>query len=249
MTLLQSLILVAAGAAAGFINALAGGGSAITIPILTEMVGINTANGTNRIAIFLANLTAIAGYQKGEAVPWRRLGVLVIPTVTGAAAGAWLSTVTPPDLLRMVFAGVLLLVATSVLLRPSRWLEDRDAALREPWRSLVFLGIGFYGGFVQAGVGFVLLGGLVLGAGMNLVKGNAAKVVLIAAYSPIAIVLFANAAQIDVAAGAVLAAGQMSGAWAGSRLAVLKGAAWIRWILVVAAVAAAARLVFAQTGA
>ncbi|MCJ7780485.1 MAG: sulfite exporter TauE/SafE family protein, partial [Acidimicrobiia bacterium] len=60
MTLVEALILVAAGAAAGFINALAGGGSAITIPILTEMVGINTANGTNRIAIFLANLTAIA---------------------------------------------------------------------------------------------------------------------------------------------------------------------------------------------
>lgn len=245
MTLVEALILVAAGAAAGFINALAGGGSAITIPILTEMVGINTANGTNRIAIFLANLTAIAGYQKGEAVPWRRLSVLLIPTVIGAAAGAWLSTVTPPDVLRMVFAGVLLLVAASVVLRPSRWLNEREAVLHEPWRSLVFFGIGFYGGFVQAGVGFLLLAGLVLGAGMNLVNGNAAKVVLIAAYSPIAILLFARASQIDIAVGVVLAAGQMSGAWAGSRLAVLKGAAWIRWILVAAAVVAAARLAFA----
>ncbi len=245
MTLVEALILVAAGAAAGFINALAGGGSAITIPILTEMVGINTANGTNRIAIFLANLTAIAGYQKGEAVPWRRLSVLLIPTVIGAAAGAWLSTVTPPDVLRMVFAGVLLLVAASVVLRPSRWLDEREAVLHEPWRSLVFFGIGFYGGFVQAGVGFLLLAGLVLGAGMNLVNGNAAKVVLIAAYSPIAILLFARASQVDIAVGVVLAAGQMSGAWAGSRLAVLKGAAWIRWILVAAAVVAAARLAFA----
>ncbi|MGB5656050.1 MAG: TSUP family transporter, partial [Acidimicrobiia bacterium] len=77
MTLLEGLVLIAAGAAAGFVNALAGGGSAITIPILTEMVGIVTANGTNRIAILLANLTAIAGYQKGEAIPWRRVGVLI----------------------------------------------------------------------------------------------------------------------------------------------------------------------------
>lgn len=245
MTLVEGLILVVAGAAAGFINALAGGGSAITIPVLTELVGINTANGTNRIAIFLANLTAIAGYQKGDAVPWRRLSVLLIPTVIGAAAGAWLSTVTPPDVLRLIFAGVLLLVAGSVVLRPSRWLGDREAALHEPWRSLVFLGIGFYGGFVQAGVGFLLLAGLVLGAGMNLVNGNAAKVVLVAAYSPIAILLFANAAQVDIVVGGVLAAGQMSGAWAGSRLGVLKGAAWIRWVLVAAAVVAAARLAFA----
>lgn len=244
MTLLEGIVLIAAGAAAGFINALAGGGSAITIPILTEMVGINTANGTNRVAILLANLTAIAGYQKGEAVPWRRVSVLLLPTVIGAAAGAWLSTVTPPDVLRMVFAAVLLLVAASVVVRPSRWLEDREAALHEPWRSIVFFGIGFYGGFVQAGVGFILLAGLVLGAGMNLVNGNAAKVVLVAAYSPIAILLFARASQVDLAIGAVLAVGQMSGAWAGSRLAVLKGAAWIRWVLVAAALVAAARLAF-----
>ena len=244
MTPLEGIVLIAAGAGAGFINALAGGGSAITVPVLTELGGINTANGTNRIAILLANLTAIAGYQKGEAVPWRRVSVLLIPTVIGAAAGAWLSTVTPPDVLRMVFAGVLLLVAASVLIRPSRWLEDREAVLHEPWRSIVFVGIGFYGGFVQAGVGFILLAGLVLGAGMNLVNGNAAKVVLIAAYSPIAIVLFARASQVDLAIGAVLAIGQMSGAWAGSRLAVLKGASWIRWVLVAAALVAAARLAF-----
>ena len=244
MTLLEGIVLIAAGAAAGFINALAGGGSAITIPILTEMVGINTANGTNRVAILLANLTAIAGYQKGEAVPWRRVSVLLLPTVIGAAAGAWLSTITPPDVLRMVFAAVLLLVAASVVVRPSRWLEDREAVLHEPWRSIVFFGIGFYGGFVQAGVGFILLAGLVLGAGMNLVNGNAAKVVLVAAYSPIAILLFARASQVDLAIGAVLAVGQMSGAWAGSRLAVLKGAAWIRWVLVAAALVAAARLAF-----
>ena len=244
MTLLEGLVLIMGGAAAGFINALAGGGSAITIPIVTEMVGINTANGTNRIAILLANLTAIAGYQKGEAVPWRRVSVLIVPTVLGAAIGAWLSTVTPPDVLRLVFAGVLLLVAASVMLRPSRWLEEREAVLHEPWRSIIFFGIGFYGGFVQAGVGFLLLAGLVLGAGMNLVNGNAAKVVLVAAYSPIAILLFARASQVDLAVGAVLAIGQMSGAWAGSRLAVLKGAAWIRWVLVFAALVAAARLAF-----
>jgi hypothetical protein len=242
VTPLEAVVLVLGGAAAGFINALAGGGSAITIPILTEMVGISTANGTNRIAILLANLTAMAGYQKGEAIPWRRVSVLIIPTVVGAGVGAWLSTVTPPDVLRKVFAAVLLVVAASVLLRPSRWLQEREAVLREPWRSVVFFGIGFYGGFVQAGVGFFLLAGLVLGAGMNLVNGNAAKVVLIAAYSPIAILLFASASQVDLAVGAVLAVGQMSGAWVGSRLGVLKGAAWIRWVLVVAALIAAARL-------
>ena len=242
MTPLEGVILALGGAAAGFINTLAGGGSAITIPILTEMVGINTANGTNRIAILLANLSALAGFQRGKVVPWQRVVPLIIPTVIGAAGGAWVATITSGDVMRKVFAVVLLLVAASVLFRPSRWIEERDVALHEPWRSLAFLAIGFYGGFVQAGVGFLLLAGLVLGGGLNLVNGNAAKVVLIAAYTPVALLFFARAAQVDLAVGAVLSVGQITGAWVAAQLAITKGAGWVRWVLVVAAVIAAVRL-------
>lgn len=242
MSVLDAIILVLGGGAAGFINTLAGGGSAITIPILNEMVGISTANGTNRIAILAANLSAVAGFQKGKAVPWQRVVPLLPPTVVGAAFGAWVASRTDPAILRQVFAIVLLLVAASVVARPSRWVEERDAALTEPWRSLAFLAIGFYGGFVQAGVGFLLLAGLVLGGGLTLVNGNAAKVVLVSAYTPVALLLFARAAQVDWGVGAVLAVGQMTGAWIAARLAVTKGAAWIRWVLVAAAIVAAVRL-------
>ena len=242
MSPLDAVILIFAGLAAGFINTLAGGGSAITIPILNELVGISTANGTNRIAILAANLSAIVGFQRGKAVPWSRVLPLLPPTVGGAALGAWAASATDPDVLRRVFAAVLLLVALSVVARPSRWVEERDAALHEPWRSLVFLGVGFYGGFVQAGVGFLLLAGLVLGGGLTLVNGNAAKVVLISAYTPVALLLFARAAQVDWTVGLVLAIGQMAGAWIAAHLAVRKGASWIRWVLVAAAVVAAIRL-------
>jgi len=245
MSALDAVVLILGGAAAGFINTLAGGGSAITIPILTEMVGISVANGTNRIAILLANLAAVAGFQKEGVVPWRSVVPLIVPAVLGAAAGAWVATVTAPGVMRKVFALVLVLVAASVLLRPSRWLEERDAVLHEPWRSAVFFAIGFYGGFVQAGVGFLLLAGLVLGGGLNLVNGNAAKAALIACYMPVALLLFARASQVDWAVGAVLALGQMSGALIATRFAVVKGAGWVRWVLVFAAVLAAIRLALA----
>ena len=241
---LEILLLAGGGLAAGFINTLAGGGSAITIPILTEIVGISTANGTNRIAILAANLAAVAGFQRGNAVPWSRVVGLLPPTLLGAALGAWMATGIDEGVLRRVFAVVLLLVAGSVLARPSRWIEEREVRLDQPWRTLVFLAIGFYGGFVQAGVGFLLLAGLVLGGGLDLVKGNAAKVVLVAAYTPVAIVFFASAAQIDLAVGVVLAAGQMSGAWIAAHLALRRGADWVRWVLVAAAVVAAIRLAF-----
>ena len=240
----EAVILIAAGFAAGFINTLAGGGSAITIPILTEIVGVNVANGTNRIAILVANIGAIAGFQRGRAIPWERMPRLVTPAVIGAVMGAWVATGVSAGAMRRVFASVILLIAISAIYRPSRWLENRQQSLREPWSSLVFLAIGFYGGFVQAGVGLLLLTGLVFGGGLDLVKGNAAKVVIVAAYTPVALLIFASAAQVDVAVGAVLATGQVGGAYTASRLAVSKGAGWVRWVLVVAAVAAAVRLGF-----
>lgn len=241
MTSLDIVLLVFGGLAAGFINALAGGGSAITIPILTEIVGVSVANGTNRIAILLANASALTRFQRGGVVPWGRVTALILPTIIGAGLGAWVATQIPGDVMKRVFAVVLVLVAASVLLRPSRWVEGHEREIAEPWRSLLFFGIGFYGGSVQAGVGFLLLIGLVLGSGMDLVRGNAAKVVLILAYTPVALVLFASAAQVDLQVGLVLSAGQMAGAWIGARFAVLKGSAWVRWILVVAAIVAALR--------
>jgi len=136
----------------------------------------------------------------------------------------------------------LILVAASVLIRPARWVEGRERQVAEPLRSIGFLAIGFYGGFVQAGVGFLLLAALVLGGGLDLVRGNAAKVVLVLAYTPIALFLFARAGQVDLRVGLVLSIGQMTGAWVAARLAVRKGASWVRWILIVAAVIAAARM-------
>ncbi len=109
----------------------------------------------------------------------------------------------------------------------------------------MFFLIGVYGGFVQVGVGFFLLAALVLGGGFNLVTGNAAKVILIASYTILALVVFAGAAQVDLGLGLVLAAGNSTGALISSRLALSRGAGWVRWILVVAAIAAALRMFLA----
>lgn len=242
MTPLEAGIVVAGGLASGFINTLAGGGSAITLPILTELIGPNAANGTNRVAIQLANLAALGRFARGKAVPWAAVVPLLPAAVIGAGLGAWTATQLSPGATRRVFAFVLIFVAASVLLRPSRWVEERDAALTMPWRQVVFFAIGFYGGFVQAGVGFLLLAGLVLGSGIELVRANGAKVLLIATYTPIALVLFATASQVDLAVGIVLSLGQVSGAWIAAHLALEKGAGWVRWILIVAAVVAAGRM-------
>ena len=87
-----------------------------------------------------------------------------------------------------------------------------------------------------------MLAGLVLGGGFGLVKGNAAKVTLILLYTPLVVILFASADQVDLAVGLVLGLGNMTGAWIASSLAIKKGAGWIRWVLILAAIAAALRM-------
>lgn len=245
MTPGQALILYIAGVAAGFVNTVAGGGSAITVPILVEMVGATIANGTNRVAVLLANITAGASFAKGGAVDWRGVARLLPSIVVGAGIGALLAANTPAASMRTVFGLVLLVVAGSVLVKPSRWLTETEERLTGPSRHVVFFLIGVYGGFVQVGVGFFLLAGLVLGGGFNLVTGNAAKVMLIAGYTSLALVIFAGAAQVDLGLGLVLAAGNATGALVSSRLALSRGAGWVRWLLIVAAVAAALRMFLA----
>ena len=120
----------------------------------------------------------------------------------------------------------------------------RPRVSRPLQRSAVFLLIGFYGGFIQIGVGILLLAGLVLGSGFDLLRGNGVKVALIAIYSFVTLPLYFLAGHVDLILGLVLAVSYSSGAYSAAKLAVRKGAAWARWVLVTAAVGAAIRMMF-----
>lgn len=231
------------GIAAGFLNTVAGGGSVIAIPILAGIVGPTVANGTLRISILLQGIAGVAGFQRGGAMPWRAVLPLIAPTTAGAIGGAWVATQVSAGFMRTAFAIAVMLVALTVLVGPSRWVGTSEPRLHEPWRSLAFTAIGFYGGFLQAGVGFPLLLALVPGLGLGLVRGNAAKTLLVLIHTPFVLLLFARAAQVDWYAGLVLGVGSMVGALAASLLAVREGAArWIRWVVVLAALGAATQM-------
>jgi uncharacterized membrane protein YfcA len=246
MTVEIALLLIGGGVVAGFVNTVAGGGSVVTLPILIEGIPLpaDVANGTNRVAILLQNIVGVARFSKGGAVPWRALLPLLPPVLIGALGGALCATRVNAEAMKRVFAFVIVLVALSAVIKPKRWLGGTEARLGEPWRFLAFVGIGFYGGFVQAGVGFLLLAGLVLGGGMDLVKGNAAKVAIVLVYTVFTLAAFLWHGQVNVVAGAVLGVGNMTGAWIAARLALTRGAGWIRWVLLIAAIGAAAKMLF-----
>ncbi|MDR9450500.1 MAG: sulfite exporter TauE/SafE family protein, partial [Acidimicrobiia bacterium] len=121
MSLGTVLLLLGGGVVAGFVNTVAGGGSVVTIPILVEIVGASVANGTNRIAILMQNLVGVARFQRGGAIQWSEVWPLAPPVVLGALGGAYVATTIPSETMRRVFAFVVVMVALSVLIKPSRW--------------------------------------------------------------------------------------------------------------------------------
>lgn len=234
-----------AGFATAFINVMAGGGSAVSLMVLLPLLGPVEANATNRVAILFANILGTSNFARKKLVPWRMSSGLIIPALIGTGAGAWVATEVSPETIRTAFGVVLIGVALSVLLKPSAWLSEQVEPRLGRWgRAVAFLAIGFYGGFIQVGVGFLLIGGLVLGCGLDLVKGSAAKMFLIAVFTALAVLIFVWADQINWTVGLVMAIGNSIGAYLGTRLAMEKGARLIRWLLAIASVAVAIRMLF-----
>ena len=247
LDLITGILLVLAGLATAFINVMAGGGSAVSLIVLVPLLGPIEANATNRVAILFANILGTANFARKKLVPWEMSFSLILPTLIGTGAGAWVATRVSPETIRTAFGVVLIGVALSVLLKPSAWLKEQVEPRLGWWgRAAAFLAIGFYGGFIQVGVGFLLISGLVLGCGLDLVKGSAAKMFLIAVYTALAVLIFVWADQVNWGVGLVMAIGNSTGAYLGTRLAIEKGARLIRWLLAITSVAVALRMMFFQ---
>ncbi len=238
------LALFAAGLAAGVINVLAGGGSFLTLPILIFLgLPAGVANGTNRVGIALQNVAAVWSFDRQGVLDRGALRWAAIPATLGAALGTWAALEISDEAFERVLAFLMVAVSVYTLWRPAA----RDGAAggappRPGWLlAAIFFAIGIYGGFVQAGVGFFLLAGTTY-AGLDLVRGNAVKVLTVLAFTLLSLALFAIAGKVVWLAGLVLAAGTVLGGLLGARLTVLKGHRWVRGVVTVAIVLFAAKL-------
>jgi uncharacterized membrane protein YfcA len=241
----MALLLIGAGFAAGVINALSGGGSFITFPLLL-WAGLppQTANATNRIAIIAQCVTGVATYHQHGVRPWAALPRLIVPALAGALVGALLAARLDESMFRTVTAVLLVAVAATILLDPKRWSGERpdrgEIAIRH--LPLVFL-MGVYGGFLQIGLGTLMLAFFVMLGGFDVVRGNALKFALVPVYQLLALGLFARSGQVDWGVGAVLAIGNALGGIVGARLVVAKGTKWVPVVVVISTIAAVFKLI------
>lgn len=240
------LAVIAAGLFAGFVNTLAGSGSLITLPLLMFLgLPANIANGTNRIGVFVQSLVSSISFKKQKLYTVDEGLRMSVPAVAGALLGSLVAVRINEHIMEMLIGGLLIIMFFIILYKPEQWVKEhaQSAMLRRRWWvPVIFFVIGIYGGFIQAGVGFFLLGALVLGAGLGLTKANAHKVLIVAAMTAIALVVFIISDQIYYLYGIVLAVGQGAGAWLGSRVAVSWGPRVVRVILLVAIMASAIKL-------
>ncbi|MGD8322961.1 MAG: sulfite exporter TauE/SafE family protein [Gammaproteobacteria bacterium] len=244
--LMLSLVPIT-GFIAGFINTLAGSGSLITLPVLIVLgLPANVANGTNRVGILIQNIVAVSTFWRHGRLKGQRPAPLIVPSVIGAIIGAQLAVNLDETLLRRTIAGLMIFMLFLVIIRPRRWLEahDGEPGLAYPWRFVIFLAIGAYGGFIQAGVGFFLLAGLVLGAGYSLVGSNAVKNLIVLFFTIAALAVFVWNDQVRWGLGLLLAAGNAGGAWVAARMAIARGAPFVRWMLIVILTLASIRMLF-----
>jgi uncharacterized membrane protein YfcA len=230
----QLPLLFVVGIIAGILNVLAGGGSLLTLPLLIFM-GLPgaMANGTNRVAIFAQNIFAIGSFRKRGVFPVR-LGLLcTLPALAGSWVGANLAVSMDDQLFKRVLALVMIGVMIFTAVDPMKKLRSDEMPIT-PLRGAVillsFFGVGIYGGFVQAGVGFLIITAL-LAHGLDLVRINAVKVFVVFFYTFIALGVFIAHGQIDWSLGIALAAGNSLGGWIGPKLAVSKGHDWIKRVV------------------
>ncbi|RZO64444.1 MAG: sulfite exporter TauE/SafE family protein [Parvularculaceae bacterium] len=242
----QLLVLCLAGVAAGWVNVLAGGGSLLTVPFMLFMgVPGPVANGTNRVAIIAQNITAVTGFFRNGFSDFRLSASLAvvasIGAFFGAQIGAELSGVWFDRTIAVIILGVMIIMAT-----------DRGQATdQRPGKPknlvlghVLFLGAGFWGGFIQIAVGFIMMPILYRVMGLDLVRVNMHKVFIALIFSFVSLLVFANKVGIAWELGGALAIGNAIGGWIGANTAVAKGAPFIKKTLFVVLAAMAVKLLF-----
>lgn len=233
------LLFIGGGFLAGIINTLAGNGSAITLTLLlTTGMDASIANATNRVGVLLQTFTSLVSLKRST----RTLLLLkhsawyFLPTILGSIGGALLAVDINPETLEIIIGIFMLLLLGTLLLQPKKWLISTDTGRnKKTWVNWVLMFvIGFYGGFIQMGIGIMMLAALVLSAKFSLKDANIIKLLLAFILIIPAFIIYLWKGDIVWAPGIALAIGAMAGAYVGTKYVLYhpKANKYIRFVLI-----------------
>ncbi|MDC0008151.1 sulfite exporter TauE/SafE family protein [bacterium] len=242
------VLLVGTGFAVGFINTVAGGGSLLSLPVLI-FLGLppSVANGTNRVAIVIQAALAVTGF-KSKGVSTAPFNIyLGIAALFGAIIGAYIAVDVKGETFNRILAGIMVAVVLIILFKPKMKLAVMQERLtgKYLWMGIAaFFLFGIYGGFINAGLGFIIILFLHYVNQMTLVRSNATKVAVVFIYTIAALAVFVLNDKVNWKVGLILAIGNGSGAFLASRVSVDKGDGFIKTFLVVMVLIMAVKLWF-----
>ena len=245
--MLELILLLITGVATGFLNVMAGGGSMLSVPIMIFLgVPGTIANATNRIAILPQNITAVwAFYRKGFA-NFRLSLSLALATIPGAIAGSMLAARIPNSQFDTLLAVIMIFILIIMAIPQNKVLGTQEA----PSRVRLIIGhvlmllIGFWGGFIHIGVGFLLMPTLNRVMQLDLITTNAHKVFIVMCYTAVSLMVFASELTLMWKYGLALAVGTSIGAILATNMQIEKGVGPIKLTLNIVIIAFIIKLLF-----
>ena len=245
LSVLSVSLLISMGFLAGIINTMAGGGSNLTIPALMVMgLPADIANATNRVSVFFQSITAAKGFDKHGKLDIPDLKKIVGVTLVGGLAGSLVASYLPPEFLKPTLLTAMVLMAGLILFKPAVVAPPEGTIplkISESSSSIPMLLLaGFYGGFVQAGVGFILIAAVAGSLRYDLVRSNALKIVCTLGFTAIALIVFICNDQILWLPGLLLAAGSVVGAHLAVKITINLSQKALKWFLFIMTLVASA---------
>jgi uncharacterized membrane protein YfcA len=239
-------LLFVTGVAAGFVDAIAGGGGLITLPVLLSFgFDPKLALGTNKLQATFGSGSAAWHYARAGTVNWRDCGRGFALTFLGSALGTLAVQQLDPLLLRRAIPVLLVVVAIYSLLRPQLGEKDVRPRMTRSTFDLTFgLLLGFYDGFFGPGTGTFWAVAFVLVLGFNLTRATGYTKVMNFGSNLASLLFFLCAGHVLLIAGLVMGLGQLLGARLGSRMVIKHGTQFIRPVFITMVLVITAKLLY-----
>ena len=233
--LLIGIILFFAGALAGFIDSIVGGGGLISLPalMLTNMP-VAMCLGTNKLSSVFGSGTAMINFARNKLVDWAFVKWIMPFTLLISMVGAYIAVYVPGTILKPLIL-VLLLAVFIVVLTKKDWGAIAQVERKTGWKLLAYIAvaiaIGLYDGFLGPGTGmFLIFYFLFMGYDFLGASGNAKVLNTVSNFGSLLVFIYMD--QVNYGYGLAVAAGQIIGATTGSKLAMVKGAGLVRFLFI-----------------
>jgi uncharacterized membrane protein YfcA len=232
--IISILILFFVGSVAAFINVNAGGGSSLTLPALIFLgLDASVANGTNRVAIIFQNISAVYSFKKEKYYELKNSMILSLLSLPGAVAGAFFAIKISNEAFEKILGIIMILLIITMIL-PQKREKNISDDFKLSWKLILsMIAIGFYGGFIQVGVGFIIMALLHNFLKLDLIRVNMHKVFIVFIFTIPALIVFILTDNVNWFYGLSLSAGNAFGGWWGAKLSVRKGEKLIKAVLII----------------